>query len=61
MAYKRKTRDTWELQANYGFGHGWETECTEYSRTEARARLKEYRENAPGYSYRIVSKREKLS
>ena len=41
------------MQANYGFGHGWEDECVESNRAEALQRLKEYRENAPRYSYRI--------
>lgn len=43
MAYERKTIDTWELQLNYGYG--WEYTLTEYTRKEARERLKEYREN----------------
>lgn len=43
MAYERKTIDTWELQLNYGCG--WEYTLTEYTRKEARERLKEYREN----------------
>lgn len=45
MAYERKTIDTWELQLNYGYG--WEYTLTEFTREEARARLKEYRENQP--------------
>lgn len=47
MAYERKTIDTWELQLNYGYG--WEYTLTEFTREEARARLKEYRENQPQY------------
>ena len=43
----------WVLQANYGYGHGYEDECVEETRAEALQRLKEYRENAPKYSYRI--------
>ena len=39
MAYERKTIDTWELQLNYGYG--WEYTLTEFTREEARARLKE--------------------
>lgn len=38
MAYERKTIDTWELQLNYGYG--WEYTLTEYTRKEARERLK---------------------
>ena len=47
MAYERKTIDTWELQLNYGCG--WEYTLTEYTRKEARERLKEYRECQPQY------------
>ena len=43
----------WVLQANYGYGHGYEDECVEKTRAEALQRLKEYRGNAPKYSYRI--------
>ncbi len=43
----------WVLQANYGYGDGYEDECVEETRAEALQRLKEYRENAPKYSYRI--------
>jgi hypothetical protein len=46
------------LQANYGYGHGWEDVCAEESHKEAQARLKEYRENMPEYPYRIISRRE---
>lgn len=52
--YVRKTVDVWELQLNYGFG--WEETLTEYTRKEARERLKEYRENQPQYPARIVKK-----
>jgi hypothetical protein len=45
------------VQGNHGFGHGWEDETTETSHREARARLREYRENAPSGSYRIVTRR----
>lgn len=53
--YERKTIDTWELQLNYGYG--WEYTLTEFTREEARARLKEYRENQPQYPARLVKKR----
>lgn len=55
MAYERKTIDTWELQLNYGYG--WEYTLTEFTRKEARARLKEDRENQPQYPARLVKKR----
>lgn len=61
MAYKRKTIDTWELQANYGFGEGWECLTSELSYTEIKARRKEYRENQPGTRMRIRMVREKIN
>ena len=42
----------WVIQVNYG-SYGWEDDCVEETRAEALQRLKEYRENAPKYSYRI--------
>lgn len=60
MAYQRKTRDIYVIQGNYGYGHGWEDECSEDSRREARQRLKEYRENGPG-AYRLICRRERLA
>ena len=59
MAYERKTIDTWELQLNYGYG--WEYTLTEFTREEARARLKEYRENQPQYPARLVKKRVRIN
>lgn len=43
MAYQRKTRDRWDIETNYGYG--WEVENSEYTRTNARRSLLEYREN----------------
>lgn len=60
MSYKRKTIDTWELQVNYGYGHGFESECVEFTRKEAIQRKREYAENCPQYPTRIVLKREKI-
>ena len=56
--YRRKTEDEFEIQALYP--KGWEVECTEATRKEARANLKLYRINAPGRSYRIVHHRVKM-
>lgn len=56
MAYKRKTRDVWRVEVNYGFGHGWEYQIAEYSKSEARencqypSRLRKTRERIPGAS-----------
>ena len=45
------------LQANYGYGHGFEDLCASESRREVRANLREYRENEGG-NYRIIERRE---
>lgn len=50
---RRKMKDEYQLLANYGFGHGWEVELTEVSHKELKKRLKEYRENAPQYQYKM--------
>ncbi len=52
---------SFDLTADYGYGDGRETLCSEETRKEARARLKEYRENAPGPDYRIVRRRELIA
>lgn len=59
MAYQRKTQDEYQLFANYG--QGWEHETTEQTRAEIKERLREYRTNAPQYSYKIVTKRVKIT
>lgn len=57
--YIRKTRDRWDIMTNYGYG--WECECSEYTRTEARKTLKEYFQNACGrFSVRLEKRREKI-
>lgn len=55
--YIRKTIDRWDIISNYEYG--WERECSSYSRVEAFANLKEYRENGNG-SYRLEKHREKI-
>lgn len=59
MKYQRKTQDQYQLLANYG--QGWEHETTEETRAEIKARLREYRANAPQYSYKTVTKRVKIN
>lgn len=59
-ARKRKTRDVWEVRGNYGYGHGFETVTAELTLSEARQRLREYRENEPGVPFKIVKTREPL-
>ena len=62
MAYKRKTRDVWCIDTNYGYG--WETE-SEYTaddyenpRKSAMEDAKEYR--LSGADVRVVKRREKI-
>lgn len=57
--YIRTTTDEYEVQQNFGYGHGWEAVCTEASRKEAQERRKEYQQNQPEYPVRIVKKRVK--
>lgn len=61
MAYKRKTRDEFQVHGNYGYGHGYEEVTAEDTFREARARLREYCENEPGVPFKIVIKRVPLS
>lgn len=58
MAYKRKTKDVWDIQTNCGYG--WETESTYDSYAEAKRDLVEYRVYASHYNgvCRIVKRRE---
>lgn len=55
--YKRKTKDEYEIQGNYG--QGFECVTTEATWREAKAQIKCYRENEP-YQFRIVKKRVKI-
>lgn len=57
MAYIRKTKDEYQLFCNYGYGDGWEYILAENTMKEAKQRKREYMENAPQYSYKIVKKR----
>lgn len=59
MAYQRKTRDTWEVQGNYG--HGWEMVCAEITWKAAKERRKEYDLNEPMYPHRVKYKRERIT
>lgn len=60
MTYKRKTKDIWEIQSYYGIEYGWEVTNTELTYKDAKRSVKEYRENEPMYSHRIVKRREKI-
>lgn len=60
MARTRTTRDIWDVRGDYGYGHGFETVTAEETLSEARARLREYRENEPGVCFKLVKTREKI-
>jgi hypothetical protein len=59
MTYQRKTKDVFTVQGLY-FSN-WEDETSENNRREAIERLKEYRENMPEYSHRLIKTREKIA
>ena len=59
MAYKRKTRDVFEIQGNYGCG--WETLLEEETLSDAKTQLRCYNENEANYPHRIKRHREKIS
>lgn len=59
MAYVRKTRDRWDIETNWGYG--WDVECSEYTWSEARQTLREYRENSDGrFATRCTKHRERI-
>jgi hypothetical protein len=58
MAYKRKTVDCWDIQGCYN--GVWETVCSASSWKEAKADIKDHRENERGVSFRIKKYREKI-
>jgi hypothetical protein len=60
MAYKRKTRDKYLLEINYGFGHGWEGATAEDTRAAIKERLREYRENQ-SYPVRVRKVRQPIT
>lgn len=62
MAYKRKTRDAWCIDTNWGYG--WEEE-SRYTNEDYEHPYKSAREDAKGYreagaQTRIVLRREKI-
>lgn len=59
MRRPRTTRDTWQIHVHYG--EGWEHECTEFTRQDAREQRDTYRANCPEYPVKIVKKREPIT
>lgn len=61
MAYTRKTKDSWDILTNYGYG--WEVECSYDNYVEAKRDLADYREHTKNYggSAIIAYRRIKLN
>lgn len=57
MKYQRKTTDEYTLQGSYG--QGWEDLTSEESFKAIKERLKDYRDNEPGGSFRWIKRRVK--
>ncbi len=60
MAYKRKTVDEYDIEGDYGYGDGWEIVTCEANFKDAKAVIKEYRENEPYGRFRIRKHRVKI-
>ena len=57
--YVRKTKDEWGI---YGYYYGeWSLETCADNRKDAKRLLKEYQDNCPETSFRIICRRVKLS
>lgn len=56
--YKRKTADEWQVLGDYG--QGFELVTAAATKKEANQYLKDYQQNEPGISFKIVCKRIKL-
>ena len=59
MAYRRKTKDEYHLQGDYGIGY--ETVTVDETMKESREMRKCYRENEPGIPFRIVKVRVRIA
>lgn len=53
VSFWRDDEPAYDVQGNYGYGHGWEAVTTEPSKEEARATMRVYQENEPGIPFRI--------
>lgn len=61
MSRQRKTRDVWEVRADYGYGDGFECVCASLSRREALRDLRDHRENERGAAFKLVKTRERIA
>lgn len=61
MTYKRKTKDRYDIETNYGYG--WEVESSYDTYTEAKRDIGEYRIHMVHYGgiCRIVKRRERIA
>lgn len=60
MSYQRKTADVYAIEADYGYGQGFECVNTETTRLKAKKSVQEYRQNEKGIAFRITKKRIKV-
>lgn len=58
-ARERKTVDEYTLQANYGYGDGWEDITSENNYKDIKAAKKEYEQNEGKGPYKIIKRRVK--
>lgn len=59
MAYKRKTRDRWDIETKWD--GQWDIECSEYTWKEAKATYNDYKNNWHGEEgLRLTKHREKI-
>jgi len=59
MPTKRKNKYEYLFVVQGNYGYGWEDLISSEDYREARARLKDYRDNEKEYSHRLIQRREK--
>lgn len=57
MKRQNKWRIAFVIQCYTGYGYGWEDVNEEETWKEARRSVREYRENMPQYSHRLIRRR----
>ena len=57
---QRVTRDSYDLEADYGYGNGYEVISSSDTMRDAKQTRKEYRENGDYAHMRIVKRRERV-
>jgi len=59
--YKRKTRTEYQIQCDYGYGHGYEEVFTTDSYADARKIRRDYERNdLSAFAVRIIQKRVRI-